>query len=98
MDLGILLHHAENTLYLGLTQMLKQNFGSTSTQRLVQFLMSRFFCHHNFNKFRSPVHLETKPKFWWSYPEAQTAKKMSYDTENQIIFLKKLLQRNRQHK
>ena len=41
MDLGILLHHAESTLYSGLTEILKQNIGYTSTQRLVQFLMSR---------------------------------------------------------
>ena len=42
-------------------------------------------------RFRSPQHLETKPKFGWSYPEAQIGTWMSYDTENHKIFLKKLL-------
>ena len=41
MDLGILLHHAEHTFYLGPIQIQKQNFGFTSTQRLALFLMSK---------------------------------------------------------
>ena len=43
------------------------------------------------SRLRSLLHLETTRNFGWSYPEAQTATWMSYDTENQKIFLKKLL-------
>ena len=79
--------------YLGPIQILKQNFGYTSTQRLVLFLMSKLSVITTFmeSRFRSPQHLETKPKFGWSYPEAQIVTWMSCDTENQKIFLKKLL-------
>ena len=41
MDLGILLRHAESTTYHGPIQILKQNFGFSSTQRLILFLMSK---------------------------------------------------------
>ena len=41
MDSEILLNHAESALYLGLTKILKHNFGYTSTLTLVQFLMSK---------------------------------------------------------
>ena len=53
---GILLHHAESTLYLGPTQILKQNFGYTSTHRLVLFLMSKVSVITTFmeSRFRSP--------------------------------------------
>ena len=40
IDVGIFLHHAESTLHLGPIQILKQNFGYTSTQRLVLSLTS----------------------------------------------------------
>ena len=44
------------------------------------------------SRFRSLQHLKTKPKFGgWSYAEAQIDTWTSYDTENQKIFLKKLL-------
>ena len=91
MDSGILLHHTESTLYLRTVQILKQNFGYTSTQRLVLFLMSKFSVNTAFmeSRFRSPQQLETKPMSGWSYPEAEIVTWMSYDTENQRIFLKK---------
>ena len=76
------------------SQILKQNFGFTSTQRLVQFSMSKIICHRNVHgiEIQIPQHLERKtPKFGWSYPDAQIVAWMSYDTESQKIFLKKLL-------
>ena len=43
------------------------------------------------SRFRFSQHLQTKTKFGWSYPEAQIATWMTYDTENHEIFLEKLL-------
>ena len=65
----------------------------TRTQRLVMFLMSMLSVITKFmeSTFGSHQHLETKPKFGWSYPEAQIVTWMSCDTENQKISLKKLL-------
>ena len=62
-------------------------FRSKTLDLQVLFSMSTFVE----SRFRSPHLLETKPKFGWSYPEAQIVTWMSYDTENQKIFLKKLL-------
>ena len=89
---AIFLHHAENTPFLGPIQILKQNFGYTSTQRLVLFLMSKLSVNTTFveSRCRSPQQLETAPMFGWSYPEAEIVTWMSYATENQKIFLKKL--------
>ena len=89
MDLGIWLHHADNTTSLGPIQVLKQNFGYTSTQRWVSFLISKSSVNTTFVefRFRSPQQLETKPMCGWSYPEAKIFTWMSYDTDNQKIFL-----------
>ena len=46
MDLGILLPRAESTLHLGPIQILKQNFGCTSTQSGL-VLDVKVICHHN---------------------------------------------------
>ena len=93
MDLGTSLRHAESTHSLGLDGILKQNLACTSTQSLVQLLMPRLSVFIMFMdaRFRSFLHPETKPKFGWSHPEAHIATWLSYDTENQKIFLKKLL-------
>ena len=74
---GILLQHAESTLFLGHIQILEQNFGYTITQSLVLFLMSTLSVITTFmeSRFRSPQHLETKQKFGWSYPAAQIVTK-----------------------
>ena len=58
-----------------------------------EFLMSRLSVIITYmeSRFRSPLHLETTPKFGWSYPEAQTVTWMSCDTEIQKIFQKMLL-------
>ena len=70
---------------------MEKNFGFTSTQRLVQFLMSSVIITYMESRFRSPLHLETTPKFGWSHPQAQTVTWMSCDTQIQKIFLKMLL-------
>ena len=79
MDSGILLHHAERTFYLGPIQSLKQNFGVTSTQRLVLFLVSKVSVITTFmeSRFRSPQHLDRIPILGWSYPEAKIVTWMS---------------------
>ena len=83
-DLGILLHHAESTFYLELIQILKQ---------LALFFLSKLTVITTLmeSRFGSLQHLKTKPKFGWSYPEAQIGTWMSYDKDNQSIFPKKLI-------
>ena len=100
MELGILLHHAESILYLGPVQILKRNFGSTSIQRLVLFLMSKSTVNATFmeSRFRSPRQLKTKPMSGWSYPEAGIVTWVSYDKENQKVFLKMLSKNLRKNK
>ena len=92
MVLGILLHRAESTVCLGPIQILKQNFGFTNTQRLVLFLMSKVFVNTTFmeSKFRTPQLLATRPMYRWSPPEAEIVMWISYDTENQKIFLSEI--------
>ena len=69
--------------FLGPIQILKQNFGCTSTHRLVLFLMSKLSVNTKFmeSSFRSTQQLETKPTSGWSYPEAEIVTWMSYDRE-----------------
>ena len=46
-------------------------------------------CHHNVHGIERSLNTwRQDPKLVWSYPEAQIAAWMSYDTENQSIFLK----------
>ena len=63
------------------------------TQRSDQFVMSKLsvIMADMESKFKSPLHLETTPMFGWSYPEAQIATWMSYDSEIEKILLKKLI-------
>ena len=63
MDLGTLLHHAENTRCLGPIQALKQNFEYTSTQRLVLFMMS---IHHICG---NEIQIRSRRMFWELAPE-----------------------------
>ena len=89
IDLGILLHHAESTLNLGPIQILKQNFGFTSAHGLVLFLMSKLSVITTFmeSRFRSLL------KVWVVMSKSSNIVTwMSYDTENQKIFLKKVAQ------
>ena len=67
--------------------------GYKDVQRSVQFVMSKssVIMADIKSKFKSPLHLERTPMLGWSYPEAEIATWMSYDTEIQKHLLKKLL-------
>ena len=84
MDWWIFLLHAASTLYLEPILQVHGNWPCSWCQCSLS---------HNVHEstFRSRQHLETKPMFGWSNPEAQIGTWMSFDTENQKIFLKKLL-------
>ena len=86
-DLEIQQHHAESIHNLVLIKILWSRSGHKMTQRSDLFLRSTLSVILTFMelKFRSPLHLETTPMFGWSYPEAQIATWMSYDTRIQNI-------------
>ena len=86
-DLEIQQHHAESIHYIVLIKILWSRSGHKITQRSDLFLRSTLSVILTFMelKFRSPLHLETTPMFGWSYPEAQIATWMSYDTRIQNI-------------
>ena len=86
-DLEIQQHHAESIHNLVLIKILWSRSGHKITQRSDLFLRSTLSVILTLMelKFRSPLHLETTPMFGWSYPEAQIATWMSYDTRIQNI-------------
>ena len=74
MDLGILLHHAESTHYLTRRDS-EAKFWIFKYTEIGPVFDSRLPVIMTFmdSRFRSPPHLETTPKFGWSYPETQIA-------------------------
>ena len=93
MDLVFLLHHAESTLLSRTHPDSDEKLWTNKFTEIGLVLDVKVICHHNVHgiKIQIPQHLKTKPILGWSYPEAQIVTWMNYDTENQKLFLKKLL-------